>query len=174
VKSNIKIFEIVLILLLFSVSIRSLYGLTAEWKSDITLLLILTLATACGKAFGGFLADRFGWARVAISALILSAPLLAFFPDIPLLAISGIFLLQMTMPITLTALSNMLPGRSASAFGLSVFALIVGVIPTYLGAKPFLDNKWIILTIIFLSAGFLSISFCFLYNYFKSNLNIKL
>ena len=173
-KSNIKFFEIVLILLLFSVSIRSLYGLTAEWKSDITLLIILTLATACGKAFGGLFADRFGWVRVAVSALILSAPLLSFFPDSPLLVITGTFLIQMTMPITLTALSNMLPGRSATAFGLSVFALIIGVIPSYLGAKPFLDNKWIILTIIFVSAGFLLLSFHFLTNYFKSNLNINL
>ena len=173
-KSNIKFFEIVLILLLFSVSIRSLYGLTAEWKSDITLLIILTLATACGKAFGGLFADRFGWVRVAVSALILSAPLLSFFPDSPLLVITGTFLIQMTMPITLTALSNMLPGRSATAFGLSVFALIIGVIPSYLGAKLFLDNSWIILTIIIASAGFLLLSFHFLNNYFKSNLNIKL
>jgi hypothetical protein len=80
----------------------------------------------------------------------------------------------MTMPITLTALSNMLPGRSATAFGLSVFALIIGIIPTYLGAKPFLDINWIILTIIFVSASFLLISFNFLSNYFKGNLNIKL
>ena len=134
----------------------------------------MTLATACGKALGGILADRFGWVRVAISALIISAPLLSFFPGIPLLAISGIFLLQMTMPITLTALSNMLPGRSATAFGLSVLALIIGVIPSYSGAKPILDNKWIILTIIFVCAGFLALSFRFLNNYFKGKLNIKL
>jgi MFS transporter, FSR family, fosmidomycin resistance protein len=174
VKNKMKFFPVVIIFLLLSISIRSLYGLAEDWKSDTILMLVLAIATAGGKAVGGILADKFGWIKVAIFALILSAPLLSFFSGLPFLAITGIFLFQMTMPITLTALSNMLPGRSASAFGFSVLALIIGVLPSYLGAKPFLNNKWIILSIILISAIFLFISFRFLFNYFKFNLKINL
>lgn len=174
IKPKVKYFELILILLLLSVSIRALYGLTAVWKADITLLLTLTVAISTGKALGGFIADRFGWINTAIFALIISAPLLAFFQNSPLLAILGAFLFQMTMPITLTALSNILPGRSATAFGLSVLALIIGVIPTYIGAKPFLNYQWITLAIIIISASSLLISFKFLYNYFKRQLKINL
>jgi len=175
-KPKIKFFELVILLLLFSVSIRALYGLTAvfTWKSDVILLLILTLAVVGGKLIGGFLADRFGWVKTAVFALLISAPLLAFFPAIPVLAIFGAFLFQITMPITLTALSNMLPGRSATAFGLTVFALILGAIPVYLGVKPFLNNQWITLLLIILSASSLLLGFKFLYPYFKKEKQINI
>lgn len=176
IKHNINYFELVILLLLLSVSIRALYGLTAVfvWKSNITLLFVLTIAVVAGKALGGIFADRFGWVKTAIFALAISAPLLSFFQASPLLAIVGAFLFQMTMPITLTALSNMLPGRSATAFGLTVLALIIGAIPVYLGAKPFLSTQWIALTIIIISASSLLISFKFLYTYFKGRLKINL
>ena len=176
IKPNINYFELVILLLLLSVSIRALYGLTAvfAWKADITLLFALTVAVVTGKALGGFLADKFGWIKTAIFALLISAPLLSFFQGSPLLAIIGAFLFQMTMPITLTALSNMLPGRSATAFGLTVLALIIGAIPVYLGAKPFLSTQWIALTIIIISASSLLFSFKFLHNYFKDQLKINL
>jgi len=167
VKPKVKYFELVLLLLLFSVSIRALYGLNAAWKSDITLLFLLTLGIVLGKALGGILGDRFGFAKTAIGSLVISAPLLAFFPNSPLLVILGAFLFQMTMPIALTTLSNILPGRSAFAFGLSVLALIIGVIPTYMGFKAFLSNQYVILSIILLCALSLLISFRLLYNYFK-------
>ncbi|MDD4607169.1 MAG: hypothetical protein PHS07_02420 [Patescibacteria group bacterium] len=173
-KPKIKYFELIIILLLLSVAIRALYGLAAAWKTDFNLLLILTFAIVAGKALGGIFADKFGWIKTAIFALVVSAPLLAFFQSSPILAITGAFLFQMTMPITLTALSNMLPGRSATAFGLTVLALIIGVIPTYIGAKPFLNNQWITLAIVAISASSLLISFKFLYNYFKGQLKINL
>ena len=174
IKSKINYFELVILLLLFSVSIRALYGLAVAWKTDVALLFALTIGIVAGKALGGVIADKFGWIKTAIWALLISAPLLAFFSNSPLLAIVGACLFQMTMPITLTALSNMLPGRSATAFGLTVLALIIGVIPTYLGAKSYLNTQWATLLIIILSASFLLISFKFLYNYFKGQLKINL
>jgi len=173
IKPKVRYFELVILLLLLSVAIRALYGLAAAWKADINLLLILTLAIVAGKALGGMLADKFGWIKTAIFALAVSAPLLSFFQSSPVLAIIGAFLFQMTMPITLTALSNILPGRSATAFGLTVLALVIGVIPTYFGAKPFLNNQWMTLVIVAISASSLLISFKFLYNYFKGQLKIN-
>ncbi len=176
IKQNINFFELVIILLLLSVSIRALYGLTAVfiWKTNITLLITLTIAIVSGKAIGGLLADRFGWVKTAIFALIISAPLLSFFQSSPLLAITGAFFFQMTMPITLVILSNMLPGRSAFAFGLTVLALIIGAIPVYMGVKQFFNNQWISFFIIIISASSLFISFKFTYNHFRNNLKINL
>jgi FSR family fosmidomycin resistance protein-like MFS transporter len=174
IRKEIKYFELVILLLLLSVSIRALYGLTATWKTDTGLLLILTIAIVGGKALGGIIADRFGWIKTAIFALLISAPLLAFFQNTPALAIVGVFLFQITMPITVTALSNMLPGRSATAFGLTVLALIVGVLPTYFGANNFLGNEWTTFIIIIISTTSLLISFKFLYTYFREKLKINL
>jgi MFS transporter, FSR family, fosmidomycin resistance protein len=173
-KPKVKYFELVVLLLLLSVAIRSLYGLNAAWKSDITLLYTLTIGIVAGKALGGILADRFGWTKTAIIALVVSAPLLAFFPSVPVIAIVGSFLFQMTMSITLASLSNMLPGRPATAFGLTVMALFIGIVPSYLGAGAFLSKQWAILTIIFISAGALFVSFRFLRDYFKNQLKINL
>lgn len=174
VKQEIRYFKLVVILILLSVSIRALYGLTATWKVDINLLLTLTIAIFAGKALGGIVADKFGWIKTAIFALLISAPLLSFFQNSPVLAIAGVFLFQMTMPITVTALSNMLPGRSATAFGLTVLALIIGVLPTYFGARDFISKDWITFVIIIISTSALLISFKFLYTFFKSKLKINL
>ena len=175
-KLKINYFDLIIFLLLLSVSIRALYGLTAAftWKSNPLLLYALTLAIVGGKMVGGFLADKFGWLKTAVFALILSAPLLAFFQHSPFLAIVGAFLFQLTMPITLTIMSNMLPGRPATAFGLTVLALILGAIPVYLGIKPLFNNHWITFLIIIISAGSLLISFKLLYDYFKTQLKINL
>lgn len=126
-------FEAILLLLLLSIAIRSLVGmsLVLPWKSDPGLLLLLTLAVVLGKALGGLLGDRFGWAAVGVSGLLLSTPLLAFSARIPALAMLGVFLFNLSMPITLTCLAGMLPGKSGFAFGLSALALILGALPTF-------------------------------------------
>lgn len=130
---NLRWFETVIMLLLVSVVIRGLVGqsLVLPWKSDPTLLLALTMAVVLGKALGGFLADRFGWSVVALSGLALSAFLLTFFAPLPALAIAGTFLFNLSMPVTLACLADMLPGKSGFAFGLTALALIVGALPAF-------------------------------------------
>jgi FSR family fosmidomycin resistance protein-like MFS transporter len=129
--SDLRWFETVIVLLLLSVAIRSLVGqsLVLPWKADPTLLFALTLAVVLGKALGGILADRYGWAAVAVSGLAASAPLLAFFAQVPALAITGTFLFNLSMPVTLACLAGMLPGKSGFAFGLTALALIIGALP---------------------------------------------
>ncbi len=174
IKKQIRGFELLLLLLLLSVSIRGLYGLSASWKADPILLMLLTLGVVSGKALGGFLADRFGWRKIAIGSLVISAPLLAFFTDVPVLAIFGVFLFQMVMPIALTAISNILPGRSATAFGITVFALVLGATPIYLGIFPLLNESGMILTTVLLSALLLFFSFRISFRYFTKELKINL
>ncbi|MCF7820275.1 MAG: hypothetical protein K9M44_02270 [Candidatus Pacebacteria bacterium] len=175
VKEKINYFYLVIAFLLLSVSIRSLYGLSAvfTWKSEMFWLISLTTAIVLGKALGGLIADNLGWRKTAVLALAISAPLLAFFQDQPILAITGAFFFQMTMPITLTAVSNMMPGKSASAFGLTVLALAVGTVPVYLFSKSILANQYLVFLVILVSLFFIVISFKFLKPYFKKDLNIK-
>jgi FSR family fosmidomycin resistance protein-like MFS transporter len=130
---NLRWFETVIMLLLVSVVVRALVGqsLVLPWKSNPALLLALTMAVVLGKALGGFLADRFGWIAIAVTGLVISAPLLAFFAPLPALAIAGTFLFNLSMPVTLVGLAGMLPGKSGFAFGLTTLALIVGALPAF-------------------------------------------
>lgn len=149
-----KYFEFILLLVFLSIAIRSLVGLLLvfPWKINIGLLIVLTGAVVLGKGLGGILADKFGWVRVAVGALILSIPFLVFGANIPFLAIIGMFLFNITMPITLVTISNILPGRPGFAFGLNCLALILGAFPAFFSIKQVLANNWFILSIIVVSA----------------------
>lgn len=143
IKRNINRFNIILICILGSIAIRGLVGfmLAYSWKSNFYLLLLFTLAIAFGKALGGVLGDCFGWTRVTIYGLLASAPLLIAGKDLPFFAICGVFLFNLTMPITLTVISDLLPGRSGFAFGLTTLALIVGALPAFTGLKTLCENN---------------------------------
>ncbi|MCX6816593.1 MAG: hypothetical protein NTZ93_01900 [Candidatus Beckwithbacteria bacterium] len=147
-------FEFILFLVFLSIAIRSLVGmvLVFPWKINIDLLIILTAAVVLGKGLGGILADKLGWIRVAVGALILSIPFLVFGANIPYLAIIGMFLFNITMPITLVAISNILPGRPGFAFGLTCLALILGALPAFSGLKQLLGGQLFIFIIIVISS----------------------
>lgn len=150
---NLRWFETVILLLLVSVTIRGMVGLSLvlPWKSDPILLVALTGAVVLGKALGGVLGDRFGWGAVALSGLAVSAPLLTFFAQIPAIAIIGAFLFNLSMPITLTCLAQMLPGKSGFAFGLTALALIVGAWPTFTQLRILTGHQMVILSTILVS-----------------------
>jgi len=154
VRASTGRFGFILVLVLFAIAVRSLLGLAAyyPWKSDVSLLLMLAGAVVAGKAVGGILADRFGWTRVAVAALLLSAPLISLGADFPLLVIPGVFLFQMVMPITLAAVAALFPGRAGFSFGLASLALIVGAWPTFTPLKPSLGTPVSIFVFSLLSA----------------------
>jgi FSR family fosmidomycin resistance protein-like MFS transporter len=158
-------FELIIVLLFITIAIRSLVGyLTVfPWKSDMTLLISLTAAVVLGKAAGGVLADRFGWKRIAVSALIISAPLMSLGGGIPFMAITGMFLFNMTMPVTLVAISNSLPGRPGFSFGLTCLALIAGSFIALTEMKAFLVDRWIVIGIVMLSAVILFVGLTYLF-----------
>ena len=120
-----------LVLLLACVGVRSLVGFGVElpWKSEFTLAVWLVALVVAGKALGGVLADRFGWGRVAVGALAVATPMLAFGAATAGPAMAGMFLLNLSMPVTLAATANLLPGRPAFAFGLTCLALELGAWP---------------------------------------------
>jgi MFS transporter, FSR family, fosmidomycin resistance protein len=153
-ESKFNYFVLILLLVFLSIAIRSLVGsvLVFPWKTDMNLLFILTGAIVLGKGLGGILADKFGWIKIAVGALVLSIPFLILAANIPLLAIIGMFLFNITMPITLVIISNILPGRPGFAFGLTTLALILGAIPAFFSIKQMFINNGVVFSIIIISA----------------------
>lgn len=154
IKNKFNYFELILILILLVVVFRSLIGmvLVFPWKSSFDLLIFFTLGVVFGKAFGGILADKFGWIKVSVISLLVSAPLIYFGINIPILGILGIFLFNFTMPITLVAISNMFPGKPGFSFGLTCLALLIGALPSFTLLKNTFSNMTFDLIIIILSA----------------------
>ena len=66
--------------------------------------------------------------NVAVIGLLLSIPLLRYGYH-PFLAILGMFCFNLTMPITVTALANMMPKYKGFAFGLTTLCLLAGFLP---------------------------------------------
>jgi FSR family fosmidomycin resistance protein-like MFS transporter len=120
-------------LLLLSVLVRSYVGFGASYQAPKTALVLfgLPIAAVCGKALGGFVADRIGWLEASVGALLLSLPLIAFSHGSPPVVIAGVLLFQTTMPVTLTAVYRLMPTRPATAFGLPCLALVLGALPTF-------------------------------------------
>jgi FSR family fosmidomycin resistance protein-like MFS transporter len=129
---------LILLLLLSSIAMRSLLGLALSfpWTSSRGLASLLVLAVALGKGFGGVLADRFGWMRTAVCALLMSIPLLMFGTASHAEKIVAMFLVATTMPVALVAVSESLPREPAFAFGLTGMALLVGALPGFTQARP--------------------------------------
>lgn len=127
--------ELILALILLSIAVRSLVGFLVSfpWKTEPVLLVALTLATVLGKSLGGFLADRWGWVRVGMGSMLAALPFLACASTFPAAAIPGMMLLNFTMPITLAATAQALPGRPGFAFGLTCLAYLLGILPPLLG-----------------------------------------
>jgi len=120
-------------LLLFSILVRSFVGMGGFHAVHKTVSIGFSIAFAAfaGKALGGAIADRVGWTWTSVGALLVSAPLIAFGSPYPAVMIAAMFLFQMTMPVTLAALTVVHPRRPAFAFGLACLALLAGVLPTF-------------------------------------------
>ena len=132
-----------LVPLFLVVVLRSYMGANQAfaWKSQGQWALVLTLALALGKAGGGLLSDRLGPRRAAGWSLGLAAALYLL-SGAPLPGLLAVFLFNMTMPMTLWAAAQLLPGAKGFGFGLLTFALFVGYLPVYLGWPAVFGNVW--------------------------------
>ncbi len=134
------------ILCLFLVVVlRSYVGVTlyTPWKDGGFLTTMALFALVLGKAAGGLLADRFGAIRTATVSLAMCGVLFLFSEQ----AVSGcfaIFLFNMTMPLTLFAMTKVFQGARGFAFGTLTFALFLGCVPQLLSLPiPFYGKTWI-------------------------------
>jgi len=132
-KNFIKIIYLILIVVL----IRGLIGtmLILTWKSEIWLLLALTLGVFAGKFFGGWLGDLFGYKLIGIGGLVISFPLLILGHQMPLFGILGAFFFNLTMAITLFIIIQNLGKYKGTAFGLTTLSLLIAYLPSAFGLK---------------------------------------
>ena len=122
------------------------------------ILLILTLL---------LLADKFVRMKVSVFALLISSPLIGFGINILFLYILGIFFFNFTMPVTLTAISNIFPNRERFVFGLTTLALILCAFPSFYEIISGKGSELIIFLIIVISALLIFIG---LKEYYKQNI----
>ena len=156
-ESNLRWSRAALCLLLLCIGVRSTvgFGIVLPWNEGIGWPLVLTGFIVLGKGLGGVLADRLGWGRVAVGALAMAAPLLAFGANEPGAAITGMFLFNIPMAVTLVAGANLLPGRPAFAFGLTCLALEAGawLILLLPGSRHEIDSEWVVFGAVFAAAA---------------------
>jgi MFS transporter, FSR family, fosmidomycin resistance protein len=150
---NVNYLVLTIVLLLITICIRSVVGLSINfpWKSNMTLLILLTSAIALGKGFGGFLADYFGWIKITVGGLAISALLLFFGAKFAVAGIAGLFMFNLSMPVTLVAISNSLPGRPGFSFGLTTCAMVAAALPTFFKTKTFFSETTVMITLVVVS-----------------------
>lgn len=156
---NVKYLEAIIFLMMAAIALRALTGsaFNFPWKTDMLLLTGLTLAVVLGKGLGGLLADRFGWMKITVFGLLLSAPLIFLGFNYPYIAFLGVFLFNLTMPVTLVTISNLLPGMEGFAFGLSTLAIISGTFPMFTELKYVFYNRGVIFMAVLISAAIIYI-----------------
>lgn len=117
-------------LALGSVALRAFVGgaVPLPWKTGLWALAAAA-AAFLGKAAGGFLADRVSPRLAGVGALLLSLPLLCLGWAHPLPSLLGLLCFNMTMPVTLGAVTDKLPNAPGLAFGLTAQFLFVGTLP---------------------------------------------
>ncbi|MBI5500516.1 MAG: hypothetical protein HY907_09745 [Deltaproteobacteria bacterium] len=125
-------------LLLAAIALRSLVGLrvVGRWNANADWAIPMAAAVFVGKALGGVVADRLGWIRVAVPAVVLSALLLVVGDRGLIVALPALLLFQVVTGVTLCALHRLMPGRPGFAFGLSCLALFAGALPVLLRFRP--------------------------------------
>lgn len=129
--------------LIITVIIRGYVGLILvfEWKSNFLLALISIFAVVFGKMLGGIIGDKIGFIKISLISLIVSAILFIFAFNNSILGILAILFFNMTMPITLTALSNILFNNKGMAFGLLTVSLFIGAVPVFFGYKDVIFSQ---------------------------------
>ena len=152
---NLQITAVVAVLLLFfAVVLRSYFGLilTFSWKTGFWLPFLFVCGVALGKALGGFFGDRFGLIPAALGSLCLSALCFIFAETSAICGILGVCFFNMTMPLTLFAIGEILGEAKGCAFGLTTFALFLGTLPTLFPALTFSGDLTVMILLIVASA----------------------
>ena len=126
------------------VTLRSYVGLSQsfEWKSQWHWGAFLIGALVLGKALGGILSDKFGMRKTAIITLTLAALFYAFSGNHPIAGVLAVFCFNMTMPMTLWALSQIFAQAKGFAFGTLTWALFMGFMGTILFKPIELSYGW--------------------------------
>lgn len=124
-----------LVCMFLTVLLRSYLGTVLRYPllSRFGWALGFTLCIFAGKFLGGILADRWGAVRFSTLSQLTATVLLAFSSLFAPLALPGILLFNTSMAMTATVLYQNMPLFPGTMFGLTTFALYLGVLPRLLG-----------------------------------------
>ena len=127
--------HIAILCFIVTVCIRGYVGLilSFDWKSNFILAFVAILAVVFGKMLGGVIGDKIGFKKISVISLAIASIGFIFAFNNSIIGIIAILCFNMTMPITLTALSNILNKNKGLAFGLLTFALFIGYVPVAFG-----------------------------------------
>ena len=119
---------VAIVLLMFFVGYRSFAGelFSKGISKSQELILIIAAVAMLGKVAGGWIARWVGILRSLMVILAGGALCFLFRGDYVLVLLLGIFLMNLTMPITLFLANEVLPGREGLAFGLLAAVLVPG------------------------------------------------
>lgn len=147
--------------LLITVLLRSYAGtiMSFSWRSAPLLGLSFTLGIVLGKMLGGVIGDQVGWMKTALTSLLGAAILFAVAMGHPAAGILAVFLFNMTMPITLTALADLMENLPGTAFGMTTLMLFLGTVPSLFVAVGSLEkgSPGLLPVIVVLSAVFIAL-----------------
>ena len=129
-----------LIAVIFAVLVRAFVGKVAHGDFEIMQItpLIIAVATALGKAFGGIATRLFGTVKTLTVSLAISALCLTLGTSNPIFYVIGVFSFNFSMPVTLYYANVLLKGSEGFAFG----ALAATLLPGYLLALPLSYDLW--------------------------------
>lgn len=149
---------VVCVCMFLTVLLRSYMGTVLQYPilSEFGWALMYTLCIFGGKYFGGILADRFGTVRFCGVAQAMATALFMLSVRFPVLAMPAIFLFNTTMAVTVSRLYACVPGYPGTMFGLTTFALYLGVLPRLLGLQAEWFHGWGLGLLSFLSAVLLA------------------
>lgn len=130
-----------LLAVVFVVLVRAFVGKAASADFDATqiTLLIISMATALGKSFGGIASRFFGTVKTLTFSMVISAFCLTLGTSSPFFYVIGVFAFNFSMPITLYYANTLLKGSEGFAFG----TLAAVLVPGYLLAIPLDYGLWI-------------------------------
>ncbi len=114
--------DYVMLVLLAAIALRSAVWNIFQYlaSGQLSLLMLLALAAAIGKALGGILADRLGWRRWSVGALVMAAPLLAWGGQRIVPTALGLALLQSATAPAMALMARTSPRYPATAAGLAL------------------------------------------------------
>lgn len=114
------------------VFIRSYYGTLTKYDWNDTFLtgLIFTLCIVLGKMLGGIFADLASVRTASFLSLLIAGATALLSFRIPFFGCASVLLFNMTMPVTLSLMAGCIPSYPGAAFGVLMFALFLGTLPS--------------------------------------------
>lgn len=127
-RMNFLLFGGLLLLIIF---FRSLTGssLVFLWKKGVLFVILSAIAAFFGKASGGIVADKRGYAVTGIASILFSIPFILAGNVHPAVGLTGMLLFQMTTAITISFLYRLMPDKPGLTFGLTTAVLFAGSLP---------------------------------------------